>query len=253
MSDRLFGAVMPIWNGFRGTPGSTWMTKAMNSGLSNLRDGYRLLVIENGSDDGTFEYASRVCQENNLMFLHTPWRMGLAKQYNMAIHLLDCKYFSYFHSDDIVPPGHFERCVNFMEENPDTVMVGGQPIWIDDDDMPVDIYSPNQSAPRTSRAWYQALLQGQCFNVGPVFRVETVKAVGGFNEVATPNAAEDLDMYFRITEKNLPIHIFNDVGYYTRVRSATRPTVSDDVPAHRAQAQACYLEALERVKGQGNV
>ena len=246
----ILGLVTPVWNGYRGVPGSTWFEQAIKSGISNMRDGYKYLILDNGSDDGTFEYLSKIAIENNLYILRTPSKLGLCPSLNIAIDILNCKYFAPLSSDDIMPDGHLERCVNYMEEHQDVVMCGGAPIWIDDNNNNLDLYSPNQTAPKTVDLWYEALINGQCFNVGPVYRTDVIKKLGKFDETTNPTAGEDYDMYMKICERGLPIKIFDEPGYYTRMRSSLRPSLSDNHQALDMQVAASFNSMKSRV---GNI
>jgi hypothetical protein len=126
-------------------------------------------------------------------------------------------------------------------------MAGGQPIWIDDYNVPLPIYHPNQSPPKTSEEWYPRLMQGNCFNVGQVMRSSMIRDLGWYDPVRTPTAAEDLDMHLRMSEK-YKMHMFEEPGLYVRCRSTTHPTISDLVDEHQAQILRVYEAAVERAK-----
>jgi GT2 family glycosyltransferase len=83
---------------------------------------FEVLVADNGSTDGSQKmikecFPQVILQENNQNY-------GFARSNNLNFKKSNGKYFLLLNDDTIIPPGAFEKMINFMEKNPDCGISG---------------------------------------------------------------------------------------------------------------------------------
>ncbi len=96
---------------------------AIRSVLNQTFENLELLVLDDGSTDGTLS----VCEEfsdSRLRIFSRPAR-GIVETLNYGIALANGKYIARLDSDDIALESRFQKQVDFLESNPDYGLVGG--------------------------------------------------------------------------------------------------------------------------------
>ncbi|MGO9145136.1 MAG: glycosyltransferase family 2 protein [Desulfomonilia bacterium] len=104
----LVSVVIPVFNG------TNFLTEAINSVLSQTFTDYEVLVVDDGSTDGTWEiiksYGDRVrgfCKPNG----------GVASALNLGIKEMRGRWFAWLSHDDLWLPEKLERQVAFLKAN----------------------------------------------------------------------------------------------------------------------------------------
>lgn len=100
---------------------SQWVSLAVESVLAQTFQDYELIVVDDGSTDGTGETLSAFGNQ-----LHYVWQenQGESVARNHGITLAQGRYIAFLDSDDLWAPEKLDKQVPVLDENPDVVMVG---------------------------------------------------------------------------------------------------------------------------------
>lgn len=94
---------------------------------------YKILVAEDGSTDDTLEVAKKLQEEhpNKIEILTRDKNLGLLKNTNRAFEQVKSSYFSLLDGDDYwVSEDRLQRQVDFLENNPEYAMCGGNTVLV---------------------------------------------------------------------------------------------------------------------------
>ncbi|MFQ5514522.1 MAG: glycosyltransferase family 2 protein [Myxococcota bacterium] len=97
--------------------------------LASIRDaqlelGYEVIVVDNGSGDGTVSAVRRQFPEAQVIAL--PRNIGFAAGNNQGLLKANGRYALLLNSDTIVLSGALERCVRYLDDHPEVAVVGPQ-------------------------------------------------------------------------------------------------------------------------------
>ncbi len=84
------------------------------------RDGMQIVVVENGSGDGSAQLDSEF---PNVQWIRLPKNFGLTKAWNLGWRAADAAYVLFLHADTEVEPGAVALLAGTLDGNPDAVAV----------------------------------------------------------------------------------------------------------------------------------
>jgi glycosyltransferase involved in cell wall biosynthesis len=102
-----------------------WLGHAIESVLAQTYQNFHLLVIDDGSSDGTAALA-RSYADTRVTVISNPQNLGIAETRNKALRICTTRWLACLDADDIALPERLERQVEYLLHNPDTVVLGGQ-------------------------------------------------------------------------------------------------------------------------------
>ena len=91
---------------------------------AGLRCSYEVIVVDNGSGDGTVEAVRRAFPRAHVIAL--PANVGFAAGNNQGMLKATGRHFVLLNSDTIVLPGGLERCAGYLDAHPEVAVVGPQ-------------------------------------------------------------------------------------------------------------------------------
>ncbi|HZC46334.1 MAG TPA: glycosyltransferase, partial [Candidatus Acidoferrum sp.] len=158
--------------------------------LAQSFDSFELIVVDDGSTDGTVEYLSSL--DKSIRSERIDHR-GPAAARNRGVALARAPLIAFLDSDDLWAPTKLERQLAFMRANPDCEISQTYEIWI-------------RNGRRVNPGLRHRKRAGDIFNdslrtclismSAVMMRTELFRLVGGFDELMT--AAEDYDLWLRI-------------------------------------------------------
>lgn len=191
--------LLPVFNDRR------FVGRAMQSILDQTYRDFELLIIDDGSTDGSMEIV-RSFRDPRIRIESNPRNLGLAQTLNAGLALAKSDLIARMDADDISEPARFERQVAFLEANPQVAVVGTWATWIDENDRPfTTVEFPTQPSEIES-----ALLEDNCiFHPSVMFRRRPVTEIGGYS--ASAPLSQDYELWLRLSERhllaNLPEHL----------------------------------------------
>ena len=189
MNSPPISVVMSVFNG------QAFLAEAIESVLGQTFRDFELLIIDDGSTDGTAEILSAFAQRDRRIRIVSHPNKGRAQSLNIGINLAAGKYIARMDADDVALATRFEEQVEFMNEHPDIVVLGGAVELIDTKGQVLHtVRRPLEDAEiRVAMLSYSPL-----YHPAVMMRKEAVVAVGGYREALLD--ADDYDLWLRIAE-----------------------------------------------------
>jgi hypothetical protein len=179
--------VMPVFNGER------HLDAALASIFRQTHGDFELIVVDDGSTDGTGEILRR-CRDPRLRVVRNETNLGLPRALNRALAAARGALVARHDADDVSHPERFARQIAFLRAHPEVALLGTAVQLVDG------------KGRRLRRVHYKAtthagidwqLLFGNPFTHGTVmFRREVVERLGGYDE--SFEYGEDFELWSRI-------------------------------------------------------
>ncbi len=190
MDNSLITVIMPVHNGM------PYLPEAIDSILNQTEQRFKLVVVDDGSDDKTIDYVKSI--DSSKIKFYSIGRLGLISALNFGINLIETEYFAIMDSDDVSDPDRFKFQLNFLKNNNDFVAVGTSIKYITT--LPSDRYwlvkmpSDNQVIKNGLNNGRFILCQSTI-----MIRTSAIKKIGGY--VASDYPIPDLGLFLRLSKK----------------------------------------------------
>jgi len=219
MPDPLVTVVVPAYNGEK------FLKAALESVFAQDFDSFEVVLVDDGSTDGTGEIARSfplryVYQENQ----------GPSVARNTGLGLAQGELIAFADGDDLLPPNKLSVQVRYLTEHPEVGCVLGRQEWL---------FEEGIDPPKLERDPIFGELGGVQL-VTAMVRREVLREVGGFDP--TYRYAEDRDLFVRMRENGVEIAVLRDVVLHKRLHGANA-TMS---PPDRHPLPRSLKEKLDR-------
>jgi len=216
-----------------------YIGEAIQSIIAQDFGDWSLVVLDDASDDGTFEAAQEVI-DGRCSLVRNDSRCGLiGRLKNEAIgHLLETEFICHVGADDTIPLDCLSSYVAFMGANSDIAAACGTFDCFDDTGNKW-IFPHVTAAKGFSR---ETLLRYMNFYPHRFYRRKAVEAVGGYsNELSS---AVDYDLALRLDEKFKLGRLEGKITYHYRQHAAQVSTAAR--PEQNLNAKKALQDALNR-------
>jgi|GEM_PF-1503008 len=189
--------VIPVWNGER------YLRQTLDSILAQDLTDFELLVIDDGSADGTAGILREYSRDPRLR-VHTQENQGLVRTRNIGLSMASCELLAFIDADDLAVPARMSLQSAYLNAHPDVAAVGSHILYIDPDGRPLRTlrYPTGPAKVAAALQDHNALAQPAI-----MIRRSAALAVGGYRN-AFRYGAEDYDLWLRMSERhavdNLP-------------------------------------------------
>lgn len=113
-----FSVIIPLYNK------APYVEKAINSVLAQTFTDFELIVMDDGSKDGSFEVAKRAIENHGNCHLYRQQNAGVSVARNNGVSLSQGKYLCFLDADDWWEPTFMEEMSKLIEEFPDAGIYG---------------------------------------------------------------------------------------------------------------------------------
>jgi glycosyltransferase involved in cell wall biosynthesis len=182
--------ILPVYNAGK------YLDAAVESILSQTFRDFELLLLNDGSTDGSLSRLEYYAGQDSRCKVFTSANRGLVGTLNEGIRLAAGDILIRMDQDDISHPERFEEQMGYLKDHPDCVLVGSRVQLIDPDGMPI-----MQMGDRTEHedideglSWGGAFI----FHPAVAMRKSAVLKIGGYR--AEYEYADDLDLFLRLAE-----------------------------------------------------
>lgn len=195
-----------------------YVGEALVSILSQDYPNFELIVVDDGSVDGSEEIIRRVlgqAKQSSLVrrieFVRQENR-GVSAALNTALSIARGEYIATFDADDVMPPGRLQLQVDYLEKETSVGCLGGQAVRIDVQSKLL----PKKDKVRKVRRYEfsQALAMALVVGGGvAMYRREAMDATGGYD----PNIKiQDFQMTLKVARAGFFIDILPEVVTFYR-------------------------------------
>jgi len=189
--------VIAVWNGER------YLRQTLDSILAQDLADFELLVINDGSTDGTADILAEYSRDPRLR-IHSQENQGLVNTRNTGLRMAQCELLAFIDADDLAAPTRLSRQVAYLQAHPQVAVLGSFIQYIDPEGRPLRTLRYPTGATVVAEA-----LALRCVLAQPaiMLRRSAALTVGGYRP-AFKLGAEDYDLWLRIAEHheidNLP-------------------------------------------------
>jgi len=183
-------AIMTVYNGL------PFVEQAVDSLLAQDFDDFELVVVDDGSTDGTADRLAQLTDPRIRLLRRS--HEGRVAALNHAIGLARGRYLANLDADDVALPGRLALPVRFLDEHPEVAVVGsGTQPFIGD-----EAARRPRRLPRSDFAIrWSFLLRNPIFNSSATFRAASVAEVGGYDP-AHDDVMDDADLLLRLGRRH---------------------------------------------------
>lgn len=212
------------------------LSDAIESIMGQTYPAWKLIMCDDGSEDGTYSVALRYAKWNpdKMILLRNEKNMGLNCALNRCLQYADGAYVARMDGDDISHPERLEREASFLDSHPEYAVVSCPMIYFDED---------GAWGRGTEHGEVKAtdFIRGTPFCHAPsMVRREALAAVGGYSTDRRTLRAEDYDLWFRMYERGFKGYNLPDPLYRMR---------DDQKAYHRRKLKYALNEAYVRYTG----
>jgi teichuronic acid biosynthesis glycosyltransferase TuaG len=111
-NDKLISIVMPAYNSEK------YIEDAINSVLAQTYKGWELLVLDDGSTDGTKQIVENICKMNSrVKYIKNKKNLGVSATRNKGVKLSNGEWIAFLDSDDMWEPSKLQKQIDFCTKN----------------------------------------------------------------------------------------------------------------------------------------
>jgi glycosyltransferase involved in cell wall biosynthesis len=218
MSEReeLVSVVIPVFNGER------HIGEALASVRAQSYSPFEVIVVDDGSTDGTAEVVTAVPEVTYLLRPHE----GAPAARNAGVAAARGTYLAFLDADDLMPPDKLTVQVDYLRTHPEVECVfGAQEIFSADPTIDVTWMQEMPEWMRWAPDWER---RGQVQPMSMVLPRAVFERVGGFDERLL--VSDDVDWVLRATEAGIVMSVLDDVVLRRRAHESN---LSRDPEARR--------------------
>lgn len=225
--------VVPAWNE------ATRIEKSLRSILAQTDQDFELIVVDDGSTDGTAEIAIEILAGRHNTRVITKENGGTGSALNCGFRLARGEFLTWWSADCWVYPRWLELLCNCLESNPEVVLAYGD--W--------DYFDETSGIRRTQHVpeFDKPRLLRECY-VGPcwLFRRAAKEAAGEYLE----EPCEDYDMHLRLAEIGPFQHVPHVLGVWRNhpMNITSRLTSNPESTRWYGQAKRIQMRHRRRIK-----
>jgi len=225
MSAPRVSVIMPMYNAL------PFVKESIGSILAQTFDDFELLIVDNGSTDGSLEYA-RSLADVRIRVMNERER-GAGRALTSGIFASKGEFLAVMDADDVAHPDRLRTEVEFLSSHPDIVLVGTRFAFLVG-----SAIIPVPPQPREHADIRHALLQGRpvICNPSTMFRAEMAREVGGHR---LPGPGHDVDFFLRMTEAGKVANVPDLLHYYRLHGGSTSIVKMAEVNRYHGFSIAC--------------
>lgn len=183
--------IMIVYNGER------YIGEAVASILNQDFDDFELLIVDDGSTDGTIT-AIEQFDDSRIKVFRNGENKGVAFSRNFGLSAVRGRYIAIMDSDDVAFPDRLSLQYHFLEAHPNVALCGGQAILIDQSGREIGTF---EQVPTGYEHLSMHLLFRDIFiNPSCMFRRSAALQLGGYRDLGV---AEDFEFYFRMSNTHV--------------------------------------------------
>lgn len=168
---------------------------AVDSVLAQTYDDWELVIVDDGSTDGSRELLSRYCHPRIRVVL-LPANIGRTPALRRAFDLGRGEYFAVLDADDCARADRLACQVAHLDQHPEVVLVGTWARYIDPDGCPIGAWHPPTGVADivATFGWSNPIVHSSA-----MYRASVARDVGGYP--LSLRYAQDCGLWLRMAER----------------------------------------------------
>jgi len=224
-----FSVIIPVYNGEK------FISRAIESVLSQTCEDWELIVINDGSTDNTFDIVNTYSKTDSrikpINRSENSGRPAVAR--NLGLREAKGQYVAFLDSDDIYYPEKLSEVIKVFEADESVGLVcHGEKHLVDGKVKKVDFYGPYEK-------YEDLLFRGNSLSTSAVvFRKDCLQKAGNFSERLEFRGVEDYDFWMKLSR-------FCKISYLRKVLGEyhiRKGSVSSDIANHCANTMSLLDE-----------
>lgn len=212
--------------------------------------GIRILVVDDGSTDGTPDIVEGIAAEDpRVVLIRKPANSGIVDALNLGLERSEAPYIARHDADDLSYPTRFAVQLAYLEAHPDCVAVGAAARHVNGKGDPTGGYARLRAPELADPRWFPSR-EPYLMHPFLMVRREALVAVGGYRHVFH---SEDTDLYWRLQERGRlhnPPELLGD--YRLHAGSITSKSLRNGRVA-ALNSQLAAVSALRRRAGRADL
>ena len=204
LSDTGVDIVMPVYNREK-TVG-----KAIESVLNQMHKNFRLIIVDDGSRDGTEEVCKKYLNDERVVY-HKVLHGGISRALNAGISLATAEYIARQDSDDEWMPWHLDFLLNELELN-DKLDIIGSKVEADKTKLQGGIKRNNFNNLSGEELWLRLAYKNMFNHSTVIYKKSAVIEAGGYDPEC--DGFEDWHLWARIVTKDNAMVMNTLTAYY---------------------------------------
>lgn len=187
----LVSIILPTHNGAR------FIERAIASVRSQTYTDWELVVVDDGSTDGTAQIVAKLAEEDaRIRVVQNENNLGIQKTLNTGLAQATGEYIARIDDDDAwTDHAKLAAQVAYLDSHPDCVLVGTGARVVDEEGRESFRYR----FPETDATIRRSMLSKNCFaHASVVFRKDVALRAGGYGEGTEVRHVEDHDLWLRL-------------------------------------------------------
>jgi glycosyltransferase involved in cell wall biosynthesis len=231
--------LIPVYNGVR------TVRESLASIQSQTVRNIRIVVINDGSTDGTADIVSSLARDDNRIFLFTKPNGGIVETLNFGLKYCDAEFIARFDADDISYPYRLEAQLAYLRDHPDCLAVSGRVDHIDENGKALHGLPLPGQADLSDPCWSPAR---EPYLIHPflMMRRSAITSVGGYRYLLN---SEDTDLYWRLAEHGRLHNLEVSLGQYRMHTTSISGASIRNGRVMATNSQRAALSAVRRLRG----
>lgn len=218
--------VIPVFNR------RDFIGKAIESVLKGTFQDFELLVVDNGSGDGTCDEVLKYTKDPRVRLLHCPKNI-ISKSLNTGVAAARGRYIAQLDSDDEYLPDTLKLMVERLKENPEMGLAISYYELMDERGNTLEEFGIIKHLEYNKNN----ILRVDGAGAVRVWRKSVLKEMGGFDEKELGGYGEDYDLVLKVSER-YQVGRVHEVLYRYRRHSGNTDALIDDHRKIRAKSLA---------------
>jgi glycosyltransferase involved in cell wall biosynthesis len=223
--------LMPVYNAER------YVAEAVESILNQTFEDFEFLIIDDGSTDRSLKILQRYAARDARIQLTSRPNQGFVKTMNELLLKARGELLARMDADDVAMPDRFARQVEFLQQHPNVVCVGGAQDWID---AAGRFLLHHPEAEHDAEIQHLALIGHTPINhPSALIRRSPMLQIGGYDESMYPS--EDLDVWLKLGEIGALANLHETVLQYRQHdRSISEVKQSEQTQKRRESCERAW-------------
>lgn len=222
---------------------SSTLEQAINSIQNQTYKNWELIICDDGSDDGTFDIAKRLADEDKrIILIKNEKNFGLNRTLNNCLKLATGKFIARMDGDDESLPERFQKQIDFFNQHPEFEIVSSTMVLFDEDGEWA--YVNKKEYPQSE----DVVIGSPICHAPVMMRKECIDEVQGYTEDKRMIRVEDVNLWIKLYAKgyrcyNIQEHLYrmrNDKNAFNRRKYRYR------INSTYVRLQGCRLLKLKK-------